>query len=396
MKSSIVLGLNYGDEGKGSMVNFLCKKYVKDEPLVVRFSSGHQVGHTVVEGKKKHVFSNFGSGTLSKTPTYWSEFCTFNPSAIRSEVQDLITDKRSYPILYINDNAMVTTPYDILSNRISEDKNGHGSVGVGFGTTIQRNEDHFKLYARDLKFPTIRDFKLKQMEIYYANAIKIANKGYDVNHLIQNFKKDCDYLLSYFDFVPDLESVIDGKCYRHLIFEGNQGIMLDQDYGFFPNVTRCSTTSKNAIGIIEQLVDFTTYETTIYYMTRAYQTRHGNGFMTNEELDNTYIIENPLETNVLGKYQGAFRKTPLDIESMNYALSCDRFHRKNASTILGITCVDQIMGKIPFTIRDNGSINMADATEIGSILGFNNEKLLLSNSDKGNFVRELYPELQSI
>lgn len=119
MKISLVIGALYGDEGKGSFVNYLCSQ--AKNPLVVRFSGGHQVGHTVVIGDKHHIFSNFGSGTLQGTPTYWSEFCTVSPTGILKE-GNVLRKLGVEPKLILNANAMVTTPFDILQNHQLEGK----------------------------------------------------------------------------------------------------------------------------------------------------------------------------------------------------------------------------------------------------------------------------------
>jgi adenylosuccinate synthase len=172
-KISIVLGLGFGDEGKGSLINTVCLN--SDNPLVIRFSGGHQVGHTVVVGDKRHVFSNFGSGSLLDVPTYWSEYCTVDPIGVFNEQKALNTIGIA-PRLYFNANAMVTTPFDKWQNITLDSKSGHGSVGVGFGTTIQRNEDHYHLYVRDLLYPNIRDIKLKliQENYYKYNRIDLV------------------------------------------------------------------------------------------------------------------------------------------------------------------------------------------------------------------------------
>ena len=84
MEISVIIGLNYGDEGKGATVNALCNNPLTD--LVIRFNGGHQCGHTVVYKNLRHIFSNFGSGTLKGVPTYFSEYCTVNPLAVKKKV----------------------------------------------------------------------------------------------------------------------------------------------------------------------------------------------------------------------------------------------------------------------------------------------------------------------
>jgi adenylosuccinate synthase len=358
---SIILGLGMGDEGKGAFVNYLCSK--SENSLVVRFNGGHQVGHTVVVGDKRHVFSNFGSGTLLNTPTYWSEYCTVNPMGVLKE-GNVLRGFGLNPQLIFNANAMITTPFDTLRNLKLDDGHNHGTVGVGFGTTIQRNDDHYHLYVRDLKYPAIRDAKIKLLQEKYYGYVSPDNSR--TKMVIDEFKVACDDMIYRFNVVDNLNQLLDKK----LIFEGGQGIMLDTDYGFFPHVTRSNTTSKNAMEIINKLgitVDKNSVRT--YYVTRAYQTRHGNGPMTNEGMDISYIKENPLETNINGGFQGDFRKSPLDLDMLKYAFECDRYHNPLSRKNIVITCLDQVPEAIPATIRgDLGTVNFK---EIGKYCGIN-------------------------
>jgi len=356
----IILGAGYGDEGKGVATSHFCRKM--NAPLVVRFSGGHQVGHQVNSNGVRHIFSNFGSGTLDNAPTYWSEFCTINPSATIKEGDELNKNGVETKIAY-NANAMVTTPYDIYSNQKTERASRHGSVGVGFGATIQRNEDFFKLYVRDLKYPKIRDEKLSKIAQYYGLV--------DNNDIIKKFKKDCDMFVARYKIVNNLSEAIRIFNTNDLVFEGSQGILLDMDYGFFPNVTRSNTTSKNVLSIIKNsslLGDCIEVDT--YYVTRAYQTRHGNGFMTNHDMGDEFIGDNPHETNQTNEYQGDFRKAPLDLDLLKYAIDCDTAHNVGRKHLF-ITCLDQVdsdkiihtQGNLASTISYD---KIAEAVGIGS------------------------------
>ncbi len=345
MNVNIVLGLGFGDEGKGSTINWLCKQ--ARQPLVIRFSGGHQVGHTVVIDGVRHVFSNFGSGTFQGAPTYWSEFCTVNPVGVQREGKAL-RELGYEPKLILNSNAMITTPFDILKNLSLDGEHGHGSVGVGFGQTIQRNDDHYHLYVRDLKYPEIRNAKLKLIrEIYYG--YNVAPKS-TTKRVLDEFIIACDEMIENVEVVDNLDNFQN----MDWIFEGSQGIMLDTDYGFFPHVTRSYCTSRNALEIIGR------YDKkpfiNMFYVTRAYQTRHGNGPMTNEDRDkiNFKIKDNPFETNSNDGFQGIFRKTVLDLDILGYAIDCDRYHNPN-DLIYGrkrmiITCLDHVPEDIPVTI----------------------------------------------
>lgn len=377
MKISIVLGLGFGDEGKGATVNALCTD--PKNTVVVRFNGGHQVGHTVVNGDIRHPFSNFGSGTLKGVPTYWSEYCTVNPSAVKKE-GDILRASGINPIVFYNANAMVTTPYDIYRNANDPNNKLHGTVGVGFGATIQRNEDMYHLYVRDLVYPKIRDMKLMAIQQYVCRQINanatLFTKGFD--KFVQDFKLACDELVEKYTVVDSFNQL---RAYdTDLIFEGGQGIMLDMDYGLYPNVTRSNTTCKNAVELITKW-DMIGRNITTYYITRAYQTRHGNGPMTNDGMDISYIKPNPNETNVDTGSQGIFRKSVLDLDLLDYALSCDAYHRlADTRKTLVITCMDQVGEKVPVTDFEGNLVSLTPK-EIGQWLGLS--QVYTSNSDKG-------------
>jgi len=354
---SIVLGLGFGDEGKGAHVNHLCSQVNK--PLVIRFNGGHQVGHTVVIGDKRHPFSNFGSGTLRGAPTYWSEFCTVSPIGVQKEGQAL-AKLGITPKIYFNKNAMVTTPFDVLMNYKLEELNFHGSVGVGFGQTIQRNEDHYHFNMRDLLYPKVRDEKLRLIqEKYYGYGSPLNVKA---KKLVDDFVAACDDLVQRYQVVSSLEGFYD----YDFIMEGGQGIMLDTDYGFFPHVTRSNCVARNALTLLNSL-DLK-YNLHTYYITRAYQTRHGNGYMTNEDLDWDYIIDNPNETNTSDGMQGKFRKTVLDLDLLKYAVGCDAYENPESKRTLVITCLDQVPARIPVTT--GGKLVEMTWKEIPEYVGF--------------------------
>jgi adenylosuccinate synthase len=163
-----VIGLGFGDEGKGMVTSHLCSHF--NNPMVVRYSGGHQAGHTVVHKDIKHTFANFGSGTLQGCPTYWSKYCTVDPVGLLNELKILI-DKMGADFdnvkIYIHNECPVTTPYDMLFNRQREKDMMHGSCGVGFGETLGREEDNFHLQFSDLYNPTILKIKLEMIAKYY-------------------------------------------------------------------------------------------------------------------------------------------------------------------------------------------------------------------------------------
>lgn len=319
----IVIGTCFGDEGKGLTTSFLCSQ--TRNPLVVRFNGGHQAGHTVVHNGNRHVFSSFGAGSLQGVPTYWSKYCTFYPVALVNELIQLRPISPRDPLLYVNPLCPVTTPYDIYFNQKDKESLRNGSVGVGFGATIKRHESYYKLYVQDLFHEKVLHEKLKKIRTYYW--------GSTVNSCW--FPPDYEYFLQCCARLKEIIILRSDEVMRHFepIFEGAQGILLDQDFGFFPNVTRSNTTTKNALKLKRSKE--------VFYITRTYQTRHGNGFMSNER-EKLELKNNEKETNKRGGFQGEFRTSKLDIDLLNYSLQCDNNFSSHLKKNLVVTCNDQL------------------------------------------------------
>ena len=373
----IVLGANFGDEAKGLTTSYLCQQYLNEgkQPIVSRFSGGQQCGHTVVHNGYRHVFANFGSATLQGVPTYWSEHCTFSPVGVLNEYNALKEVLLNVPKLYVNPLSPVTTPYDRGFNCLLEKTNNHGSCGMGVGATHQRQSDYYKLFVQDLFHEKILVEKLNNIKNYYTQK---ANHifGVDINDFIDVIRRVRDII------TIDNGSVLDDK---RIVFEGSQGILLDQDFGFFPNVTRSNTTSKNAIEILKkrELLDNLRPNLEVYYVTRAYQTRHGNGFMTNEEFASELkLINTENETNITNEYQGHFRRTVLDLDLLKYSIQCDSNFLNlgyKPRINLVITCIDQIGEVIPVTL--NGKLKHINVIDIAGLLDYDFNDVLFSRGD---------------
>lgn len=362
MKYSIVLGTQFGDEGKGSFTNWLCtqSKELKQHPLVIRFNGGHQAGHTVLHNGIRHTFSSFGSGTLQNVPTFWSEYCTVYPIAMYNEAKILL-EHNITPIIFFDPLCPVTTPYDVFANVSNEKQNNHGSVGVGFGTTLKRQEAFYKLHVSDLFNKTILKAKMTNIKNYYNN-IQVPEQ------IITDWYNAIDSLIDLNILSKSkigFKSLYDGldlfeERFDHIIFEGAQGILLDQDFGFFPNVTRSNTTSKNVFEFLNKFgtglkaeFDFNPedyIETDIYYITRPYQTRHGLGFMSNRDLPEPKLINTQNEINLDTSFQGKFRKSILDLNLLQYAIESDNIFSNDCRKNIVISCLDQIEGDIEWTL----------------------------------------------
>ena len=401
-KSFVCLGSGWGDEGKGMLTEYLSNYFKIQEitdasSLVIRFSGGHQAGHTVVTPDGiRHIFSTHGSATLSGHPTYWSSFCTFFPDAVLKEHKAL-KEKGVNPKLYVDAFAPVTTFYDFLLNQFKEKSKGgnrHGSCGVGFGTTVKRNtKTPYTFFVQDLTNTDIIIQKLKSIEIYYLKEIKniVAENPSIPQSLIDeyttrlDFDKAAEIFISKVDeLMPMIEIVLEKKFFAekffdNYVFEGAQGILLDQTHGLtYPHVTMANTTSENAIEIIKRNG---LPEPHIFYITRCYQTRHGNGRMSNESRP-IELKNNEKETNKLNEYQGNFRTGVLDVDLIKKAILIDSRFSYGFPKNLCVTCLDQIKDEnnIPYTVK--GELKSGSVEKIMEELGENFFFVIKSRSDK--------------
>jgi len=328
--SFAVFDIGFGDAGKGLVTDYLCDKFPPS--LNVRFSGGHQVSHSVVKNGVKHVFRHFGSGTLSKIPTYWSKFCTVHPTMLLNELGELI-QMGLKPMIYIDPDSPITTPFEINHNKTTARFMKDGTCGMGFGSTIAREESFYHLSFLDLFTDSIFKAKIKAIEEWYGFSIDKEE--------MNGFLEDCKILTK-------LPSNIVCKrldlTKREPVFEGSQGLLLDQHHGFFPNVTRSNTGTKNLSEI--GVTDYTPI-----LVTRAYQCRHGNGFMTNEDKTHNIRVD-PNESNVYNQFQGKFRIALLDLDLLNYAIDKDPVlsDRRKVSG-LAVTCLDHVVNDYRFTLK---------------------------------------------
>lgn len=339
MQTHIILGLGFGDEGKGVTTDYLCRQYEK--PLVVRFSGGHQAGHTVVgPDGRRHVFSNFGAGTLAGAPTFWSAYCTFHPVGWANEREALLALGIT-PVFSVDGLAPVTTPYDLLYNRQLEAGQKHGSCGLGFGATVARHEGPHKLHVMDLLDDFVLEQKLASVATYYQDKLGVEYDAGVLNQMLEDFWAAVDYCR------PTLHCTSGRALLLHafdnhdaLIFEGSQGLLLDQEFGYFPHVTRAHVSSRNALELVR---NYHLPTPDIFYVTRAYQTRHGNGPLTNEHLKPS-LHPTPDETNVFNPWQGRQRRCLLDLAQLRFALRADEHYSAGLNKSLVVTCLDQLDG----------------------------------------------------
>ena len=353
----VVIGLGFGDEGKGSVVDYLVKQHylISSQPIiVVRFSGGQQAGHTVFTNNKNHIFSNFGSGTLRHAPTYWSKYCTFDPVSFLNEYEDLKSISIT-PKIFVDAECPVTTPFEKFLNRTIENKK-HGTCGLGVGPTFAR-ENLFRLQVGDLFFPKILKVKIDLLAKHYAKDYHLED-FIDWEYKVKNFLLSCEQVISRMELVQQYTFFPKIKEKFTIVFEGSQGLLLDQNIGFFPHVTRSNTGLNN----VQKLLGPQT-PLDVYFVTRSYLTRHGNGPMVYE--NEIKIHDDPYEINVHDSLRGEFRKSILSVDLINYALSKQAKYLSNNSKNLVVTHMDSF-DEFPLIVKDE--ISYTDASQFVSNL----------------------------
>lgn len=369
-KVTIVIGSNYGDEGKGRTVSYFCKMLHRDEmnykKLVVRSNGGAQAGHTVVNNNRI-VFHHFGSGTseISRVPTYLSEKFIVNPMFFRKEYEDL--KRKGYePKVYVNENCLVTTVYDIFINQAWETSLGkkrYGSCGAGIYETVIRNDlEQFKTTVKMIpneKNMISRSFMNKVRKIkddYFMQRLFIAMKSSDIpkpydeiikRNLFLPYLKDVLFFIKHVTIIKNEEEKNFLNSFDHVVFEGAQGLLLDQSREKNgEKITPSNTGIKNPFEVLKRngLLDECLVE--VVYCTRWYNTRHGNGYLPLSMPKNCISEKIEDKTNIPNEFQGTMRYGILDINSLFERVFEDfesvAVDRKNWKISIALNCLDQI------------------------------------------------------
>lgn len=340
MEKKIVLGSLFGDEGKGTVVQWLCKEAIADNKkcVVVRFCGGPQAGHTVTHNGITHEFSSFGSGTLLGVPTFIAEDVLVDPICLCKE-WDVLLDKGIEPEFRISSFCRIITPYDVIHARGDEKTLQDGTTGHGVYAAVIRNED-FPTYFSDRN----PEDMLRNSREYY---------GLEKDEELEELFISCYNRIKDFYYTKRCSSDV-------LIYEGTQGLLLDAERGFYPNVTATK------VGL-NALDEKTLEGAEVYFVTRTYLTRHGNGY--NPKYFDCFDRE---ESNKTNEFQGKFK-----IGSMEFSLLDQAFKRHcidnyitkcNIKPKLVITHLDLPENKPYFYYNKDGRLRYFLDHDRGSII----------------------------
>lgn len=374
---SIVIGMQYGDEGKGMGVHRLYSSdIISDEvsiprpSLTVRFNGSSQAAHNVIseDGTYYHQFRQFGSGYLAdpNQVTYFHRTMLVDPWMLLEEAAELDAlfpgrDNGALSSVVVHKDAPILLPIYALENKVHEIARGneaHGSCGMGVGALAEdvaldnvflthRMVEVFSFEALVTRLRIIHQHIKNQIDPIIANfdPHQIATIGDDIDYFFdESFYEDYAKWLNT-EYYSAISTVTDMFIYyvlndesRHVVFEGAQGILLDEWRGFHPYTTWSSTNLRNIHQLFEEVGYAGKYHT--YGMVRAYGTRHGYGPFPSER-DDLKIVD---ECNDWGLWQGKFRTGDLDLPLLRYAFTVakDPGSEYRAIDSVHISCLDQV------------------------------------------------------
>ena len=361
-KAIAVIGMNYGDEGKGHITNFLSDQ----NTLNVRFNGGAQASHGVfLSNGQHHIFHHFGSGSLRGARTLLASHFIINPLIFAREAWEL-SSKIHLREVFIDPRCRVTTPFDMALNEfnaIYHKKND--TCGAGINETVERScYRQLKITARDFMEKSENELRavLEVIQNEYVpyrvkelglssdefNKFLTANTG-NKEAVIEGFLKIRSWMVTSPVVIWPDDNLIDRFLVkdkaRKIVFEGAQGMLLDQNRKeFMPYLTRSSTGVDNVLQLLKTVKTPLDFE--VYLVTRAYLTKHGDGPMWNHIPGRLPFSGVREETNRENQWQGKMRYGYLNHEWYIKAIKETEEKISSPAVHVAMTCVDHIGGNL--------------------------------------------------
>ena len=311
-----VIGLQWGDEGKGKIVDFLSENF----DLVARYQGGNNAGHTVIVEDITYKLNLIPSGVIRGKVCFLGQGIVLDPEHFLKEYEQ-ICEKISNPEIYLSSNIPLILPYHKQLDKINEsilsgeDKIGTTAKGIGPAYQDKVGRKSIKLYDLN-SLDKIRE-KLENIKKFYDPVLNAYQEE------LINIDKYISILDSFSAKVGSL--IIDNSYIKknfnqnNILFEGAQGALLDLDHGSYPFVTSSNTISSNIVIGSGLQVDYQTVG-----IFKAYATRVGNGPFPSELFDEIgdYIAETGVEFGTVTKRKR--RCGWLDLVSLKYSCQVNR------------------------------------------------------------------------
>ena len=284
MNNTVVIGAQWGDEGKAKITDLLAQK----ADLIIRYQGGCNAGHTVVANGKTYKFHLIPSGILyDKAVCFIGAGTVIHPESFKKEVEELKAEGVNFKNLKISPLASITMPYHIEIDGYCESTAGKGKIGTtkkGIGPTYTDKMARIGLKIQDLYSYEALSEKLDMI-------LPIKNKMLKKVYGLEEYTKDCIMSLcgTYAElFKPyvafDWQDMLNRYKDKTVLYEGAQGVMLDIDYGTYPFVTSSNPIGGGAAtgsGYGPSMID------EVVGVSKAYVTRVGEGPFVSELTDET-------------------------------------------------------------------------------------------------------------
>lgn len=322
-RAFIVTGLGFGDCGKGTVTDSLTRRF--DARLVVRFNGGAQAGHNVVlPDGRHHTFAQFGAGTFVEgVRTHLAAQVVVHPTALAVEADYLarvgVFDALSR--LTVDPRCLVTTPFHQAAGRLRERVSKHGTCGVGVGETMRdalaHADDAVRMGALHGKGAG------EQLERIRARLLQALPPDV-ARDTDWSMLQEPEFAQRWLEAVRPLplrlatdEEVAHGHRDHHIVFEGAQGILLDEHHGFHPHTTWSTCTARHALHWLRD----SPHRVERVGVLRSTLTRHGAGPLPSESEELSALLPEP--HNFSDGWQGAFRVGWFDPILLRYAMAAN-------------------------------------------------------------------------
>jgi len=272
--ATVIVGAQWGDEGKGKIVDLLAQ----DSDLVCRYQGGPNAGHTIVVGEETYKIRALPSGIVRGKPCVIGNGCVIDPEVLISELDDFEGRGHSLDEVYVSGNAHLIMPWHVAIDQASERRLGKLAIGTtrrGIGPCYADKAMRIGIRVQD-----ILDAKILRQKIEVALAEKnlwlervYDAEPFDLETVAELYESYAQRLRP---FVTDTSLYVDNAL-RHgkaVLFEGAQATLLDLDHGTYPFVTSSNPVAANAasgVGIGPQRI------TSVIGVAKAYVTRVGEG-----------------------------------------------------------------------------------------------------------------------
>lgn len=275
MAGVVVVGSQWGDEGKGKITDYLAQK----ADLVVRYSGGNNAGHTIVYEGKKFALRLIPSGIFTAGEVIMGNGMVINPKAFLEEVSYLNDAGINTGKIHISDRAHVILPYHIKIDALEEKLRGEGAIGTtGRGIGPAYVDKYDRCGIRIGEFVNEEIFKKRIHQVIEFKKQLYPQLNVDADSIFEEYK---EYAKKMKPLVCDTGALLDEALLNHkkVLFEGAQGAMLDIDYGTYPFVT---SSNPGANGVCAGASIGPLYINEVIGIVKAYTTRVGAGAFPTE------------------------------------------------------------------------------------------------------------------